>query len=222
MEDFLYKNKKGLAIFGVIVVVLIIGAFIFKVVWEGIYSAKINVRLAPSIAKLVIDDKEYSFGEHRIKPGTYEVKAVAEGFISKTGKLVAVADETTDILLYLEPTEDNANWYAEHPMEATALGDIKNDYAHTVMEKFIAENPKLKTLPIEIDYFTSDRSKRVKYSVFYQLNEDFSNYSFVITDYTGGNYDDAIEKLKARGLELDGHEIEYVDESESLEWGHAE
>lgn len=79
----------------------------------------------------------------------------------------------------------------------------------------IEENPILKSLPIKIDYFTKDYGKRVRYTISYKLNEDLSGFKIVITDYTGGNYEDAIEKLRARGAEIESLEVEYVEEIET-------
>ncbi|MBR5939239.1 hypothetical protein IKZ77_01665, partial [Candidatus Saccharibacteria bacterium] len=75
--------------------------------------------------------------------------------------------------------------------------------------------------PVRVEYFTTDYSKKVKYTINSQLNNDGTGFIIIITDYTGGNYEDALEKLRARGIDIDKYEIDYSDISNEFEWGHA-
>ena len=80
------------------------------------------------------------------------------------------------------------------------------------LEAFYDENPILKVLPIKIDYFTKNYAKRVRYTISYQLAEDLSGFKILITDYTGGNYEDALSKIRARGFSPEDYEILYFEE----------
>ena len=222
MQDYLYNNKKKVLIVGLIVLILIIGISIYGIVRNMLYSATVSITVAPSVAKVYIDGKEYgSIGEYKLKPGEYEVEAVADGFQKKAGHLVAVANETVNISMYLEPTAENSDWYLEHPEDALTMGDIKADEAAKVIEQLAEKHPILKQLPIEVDYFSDDYSKRTRYTISYLLAEDNTSFTITITDYTGGNQKDALEKLKARGVNLDDYEIDYTSLSKDSEWGHA-
>ena len=80
--------------------------------------------------------------------------------------------------------------------------------------------PVIKKLPIKVEYYSDDSSKYTYYYIGYELKDDES-LIIKITDYTGGNYENALEKLKAEEIDLEKYTIEYSDESTSLQWGHA-
>ena len=74
---------------------------------------------------------------------------------------------------------------------------------------------------MNIDYFTNNGAKRVRYSISYEIEEGATKFSITITDYSGGNYDDAMLRLEKRGVKKGQYEIKYIDKSEDSEWGHA-
>lgn len=222
MQDFIYKHKKTLIIGGVLIFVAIVAASIFGIIWNKIYSATISIMVTPTIAKVVIDGKEYdTIGEYKMKPGEYSVEVSADGFITKTEEFVAVENETTKVQLYLTPTEENSDWYAEHPEDALIFGELKSNEAYEKLQELKEEYPILNQLPIEIDYFTSGYANRIKYTISYELNDDNTNFIIVITDYSGGNYENALSKLEARGVKVEDFEIKYIDDSTNSEWGSA-
>jgi len=204
MQDFVYQNRKKIIVAGVVALVLIIGISIYFIVWNMLNSVTVNITVTPSIAKVMIGEREFgTLGDYKIMPGEYEVVVSAEGFVTKTGKLVAVADETVNVSMYLEPTEENKDWYLNHPEDALIMGDIKSDYTARDLAKLREEKPILKQLPIEINYYTANYAKRVHYVISYVLVENNTDFIITVTDYTGGNYEDALAKLVARGVDLD-------------------
>ncbi|MBQ3464616.1 PEGA domain-containing protein [Candidatus Saccharibacteria bacterium] len=222
MQDSLFKHKKKIIIAGVVLLVVIIGISIFSLVRSKIYSATLNIRVTPISAEVKIGDKNYkTTGTYKVKPGNYDVEVSAEGFITKTDTIEINEDETIDFQVFLLPTEENADWYDEHPDDSLILGEIKYSLTLEALEKLQEENPILNELPMNIDYFTSDGAKRVNYSISYKLEENNTKFHIVITDYSGGNYNDAITRLEKRGVAKDQYEIEYVDKTEDMEWGHA-
>lgn len=222
MLDFLVRHKKAVIASGVLALILIIAISVYFIIDDMAKTAKVSIIVAPSIAKVKIGDNNYeAYSEIRLRPGDYVVEISAEGFKAKTGELKAAENETTDIRVYLEPEEGNENYYAENPMEATILGDLKAAETMKQIEKLAGENPILNSLPIEIDYYTKDYAKRVKYTITYALNDDNTSFTIIIMDYTGGNYEDALSKIKARGFEPKNYMIEYKDLSSGSEWGYA-
>ena len=219
---FIYKHKKLLIATTVIVFVLVVSVSAFFIIWNSLHSAVVSVTVAPSIAKVFIGDTTYdSVGTYKVIPGEYDVLVEADGFLPKTGKLVAVANETVNILLYLEPTEDNNSWYSEHPVDALIVGEAKNNQLNENLEQLMEDAPILRQLPINIDYFTKNYAKRIKYTISYVLVDSISGFKITITDETGGNYEDALEKLRARGVNPEEYEIEYNDVSVDYKWGYA-
>lgn len=220
MMDFLAKYKKTV-IGGILALVLIIGVSVYFIVDDMAKTAKVKIVVSPSIATVKIDGKAYgTYGEFKVRPGEYTVEISAEGFEPKNGKLKAVENETVEIKTYLEIEEGN-NYYAEHPEDAVVLGDIKAAETLEKVEELKGEYPILEKLPLEIDYYTNDYAKRVKYTITYELNEDKDGFTIMIIDYTGGNYADAIAKLTARGADSEKYAIEYRDVTSESEWGRA-
>ena len=128
LREFVYKNKKKLIIVGLLILLTIIGISVYFIIMNRLYSVTLNTVISPSIAKVMVGDNEYgALGTYKIRPGEYDVEVYADGFITKTGKLVAVEYETVEISLALEPTAENSNWYDKHPWDATAAGDIRSD-----------------------------------------------------------------------------------------------
>lgn len=129
MEDLFQKRKRQLLVGVIAVIAVILAVSAFFIIRAKIYSATLNVVVSPSTAKIKIGDKEYntSVGEIKLKPGEYEVEVFADGFVTKKGKMTLVEDGTFNFALYLDPTDDNADWYEDHPWDATARGDIINN-----------------------------------------------------------------------------------------------
>ena len=222
MLDFLVRHKKTVIASGVLALVLIIAISVYFIIDGMAKTAKVSIIVAPSIAKVKIGDNNYeAYSEIRLRPGDYAVEISAEGFKTKTGELKAAENETTDIRVYLEPEEGNENYYAENPMEATILGDLKAAETMKKIEELAEKNPILNSLPIEIDYYTKDYAKRVRYTIIYALNDDNTGFTIIIMDYTGGNYEDALEKLTARGFEPKDYTIKYENLTSESEWGYA-
>lgn len=209
MEDIIYKNKKKIAIGVALVLVLIIGAAIYHAIWNGIYSATMNIMVAPSIAKVKVDGREYgTMEEFRVKPGEYTAEIYAEGFITKNVTVTAEAGETTNIFEYLEPAEGNENWYAEHGEDGAMIGDIMYLQFGEANEKLAEKNPIMKVLPVKVEYFTANYSKYIKYDLNYEVGKD-EKLTILINDFSGGNKDLAMEKLKSFGYDLSKYEIKY-------------
>ncbi len=222
MRDFLYKHRRTV-FWGMIVgLLLIVGISVFFIVKDRIYSARVDILVTPSIAKVKIDDHEYStMGEYKIKPGEYEVEVSADGFVSKKEKIVAIKDEITNVQVFLDPVESNADWYNEHPGDGLILGEIQSNIAAQAVQALKEKNPILNELPLEIDYYTPNLAGRVHYTISYQLNDENNGFSVLVIDYSGGNYDNAILRLENLGFDMSRYEIEYIDESEEDDWGYA-
>ena len=222
MQEFIYKHKKALMIAGVVGVILIVIVSTYFVVMDKINSATVNVMVTPSIAKVKVGDRVLgTIGEYKIQPGEYIVEVSAEGFETKTGNLVAVADETVDIKMFLTPTDAGNDWYETHELDALILGEIKSAYALEALQALKDKNPILNQLPVEIDYYTDNYAKRIKYTLSYVLNEANDGFVITITDYTGGNRELAMARLKNLDADVSKYTIKYTDESAGSEWGHA-
>lgn len=83
-------------------------------------------------------------------------------------------------------------------------------------EQFYDKYPLAAKLPIRIDYYVDGYGAQVKYNIYSHLTGEGENESFsvLIEDYTGGNYEPALERIRNLGFNPDDYEIEYKDLSE--------
>lgn len=189
-DGFLMRNWKWILGAGVAVLVLVLVAASVFVAEGWINSAKISVTVTPSIATVRVGDYEFAaVGEYRVPAGEYEVEVFAEGFETKTGRLVAVPDETVEVRLFLTPTVGNEDWYEKHPGDALVLGDLRNDAAILEFEALKAEQPILKYVPY----------KAFNYSLNY---EEVSGGVQVLVAAELGFRDAAVAYLQGTGLDL--------------------
>ena len=77
----------------------------------------------------------------------------------------------------------------------------------------------MKKLPITVDKFNSDYSKRTKYVVSYTIDGD--KVTILIKDYTDVGLDAIRAATETKGYTFDGCEIKYQDLSVEMENGHA-
>ncbi len=220
--EFLVKHKKATIVGGVVTLIVIIAISVYFIMDNLARTATVKIIVAPSIATVKIGEEEFaSYGEFRIRPGEYAVEISAEGFLTKEIEIEAAEGETTEVKLYLEAEEGN-NYYSENAKDATILGDLKAAETQQKVDELKEEYPILEKLPIKIDFYTNDYSKRVKYTITYQLEDGNNGFVIVISDYTGGNYESALEKLTARGAKLEDYEIRYENLSDTVVSGRAE
>lgn len=202
MQDFVYKHKKKIAIIAGIILAVIIAVGIYFGVVDRMKSATIDITVVPSIAKVKIGNQEFgTMGEYRIYPGEYEVEISAEGFVTKTGKLVAVADDTVAVSLFLEPTAENSDWYEKHPEDALALGDIRSNQKLLEFEALKEKNTILNYIP----YYT------YKYTVLYEECEEAKESLCVLIDAGFGFRDFAVEFLRSTGEDLSRYYVKLLD-----------
>ena len=211
MVGMIYKNKKKIIIGVALVLVLIIGAVIYYAVWNGIYSATMNIMVAPSIAKVKVDGREHGvMEEFRVKPGEYTAEISAEGFVTKSVTVTATAGETANIFEYLEPVEGNENWYAEHGEDGAMIGDIMYLQFGEANEKLAEKNPIMRVLPMKVEYYTANYARYIRYDLNYEGGED-EKITIFINDFSGGNEELAKERLNSLGYDLSEYEIKYND-----------
>lgn len=73
--------------------------------------------------------------------------------------------------------------------------------------------PIISQLPINISYYGSNYSGYTNYVISYEADDDYKNIKLIITDYTGGNRENALNEIRKRGYNPSDYTIEYKDES---------
>lgn len=97
------------AVIFVIAVIAILIAFIINIP----KTATIEVIVAPSDAKILIGDKRYKNGTHKIEPGDYSIAVTRDNFSPYASEFSIEEGETKKLLVCLNEIDGNT-WYDEH------------------------------------------------------------------------------------------------------------
>jgi len=81
-----------------------------------------------------------------------------------------------------------------------------------------AKYPLITALPVEVNEYINNYSDYVNYKITYNKSSDNSTVTILITDITGGNYDNAIKKIASLGYDPNNYDIEYSDQSAQNYW----
>lgn len=206
------NNWRKFIIAAVLFVVIILGISLPFIIIDMINSATISVTVAPSIARVKIDGRGYDAGgNYKVKPGEYDVEISADGFETKTKTIVAVANETTNLVAYLEPTLENSDWYNTHPEDSLIMGEVKNTETIEILNRLSEENPILSKLPYKVEYYTEDYSDKFNYVITYELGVDAETFKIIIKDYMGNGKKLATDWLAGNGATDGTYDVEYKD-----------
>lgn len=220
-----YKRNRRILIGGLVSVLIIILAISLGfLIYGRIYSAELNILVAPSIATVKVGDAEFSpSGNYKMMPGEYAVEIKAEGFETKTGKIVLSADKTSELHLYLNSNDEStANWYETHAEDALIVGEIQNAETLKMVNKLLEKEPALKEFPLIVEYYSDDFSEYTKYIISYGLDDSDRGFYLIMKDYTGVGMIGAISKMQELGMNTVGVELRYENLSGDSLSGHAE
>jgi len=213
MDEKYYRNRKIVIVVACVLFLALAGFVIYRAIWNSIYSATLQMTIAPSIATVQVDGTtRKASGKIRVKPGDYSLEISADGFVSKTVEVTAVAGETVSVMDYLEPSEGNENWYAEHEGDAMIQTEVMIKKMQEAYAKLAEENPIMDHLPVSIEYYLNDYSIYVKYNIRYEVDED-SVITIIIDDFSGGNKSLAMDKLRSFEVDISKYQIIYNDRS---------
>lgn len=81
------------------------------------------------------------------------------------------------------------------------------------VEDFDKKYPLLAKLPIRVEYYVNGYGAYIKYNIFAKIEGSANDQSFsvLIEDYTGGNYDAALDRIRNLGFKPEDYKIEYKD-----------
>lgn len=118
---------------------------------------------------------------------------------------------------YFEWSNDSNNaYYSGYRTLYTCLPSTDLIYGEfgcvDMFEKTAAEIfPIIQVLPVMVDYYENNYTVYTKYYITYDIVGDNESIVLEIDDYTGGNYDKAIAKIRELGYDPDDYEITYSD-----------
>lgn len=204
-EQFEFENRKrffklGIMVFAVLVFIAIVGWII-----NAPKTAKLNILVAPTDAKVTVGGKKFNNGTHRIEPGTYDIEITRDEFESYTGQVTVESGKTEKLYVCLQKIDGNDEYYDAH----------EKDYqtCYTVQE-YLAEK-------LDSEKYTDPIFKVAQYSSYDKgfyispyLTED--NEARVIirlvtcsAERAEGLKQNAMEWLRGQGIKTEDYEFEY-------------
>lgn len=202
------KNKVyRRTVFGgsVVFVLIIVVISVVNIVWNKVYSATIDLIVAPADSTIMVNDELMKAGEHRMKPGEYRVEISREGFESEV-KVVSLEEGGTEVVLVaLIPNDPSTmDWYETHEEDAMiADGVVSQEYAEysdEMTEKYdIVEDLPVRTYGYILGYGNCEENG----------GPDFC----VVIKAEFGYRDEAVEYLQKTGKDMAKYYVEIEDYS---------
>ena len=210
-------NKKIKIIIGIasFFMVSIIAISVFFIVDNLRKTASITFAIAPLSADIKLNGVSYNNSQtYNVVPDNY----VLEGYFEPYQEVFTLKDHESKTV-YLEMTAiEGTNWYEDHPEDGIIMDTIIEHELNEASEFITEKYPLLGILPINVEYYTND-SEYVYYTISYNL-EDTNNPIILVKDYTGNNYDNAINRIKLEGYDPADYKIEYQDKTEQFNYGY--
>ena len=206
-----FIKEHSLIILIVVVSVILVGFLLFISI-KNMFSAKLEILVVPTDAKIMIDGQRYENKKtyESLMVKTIHVDISMEGFDSKSFDLELKKDETTKIYTYLT---GNDAWYVEHKddedvsifleliNEANGEEEVKNMH-----EKY----PILSVLPIVYEKYLNNYTQYISYRIDVgEFEGCSSDFCLMITDISGGNRERALQAIRDKGFNPDDYEILY-------------
>lgn len=189
---------------GIIVILLI--TLIYLII-DNKNNVTMKILVTPQSAKIIINEKEYQNGSYKVPAGSYDIKISKEGFVSQEQQYEVGEGGKINIYAMLEQEEGKTNWYDEHEEDALLVDPIM-EYLNSLRLKEQKEKyPLLEVLPIEVEYYEKNYSQYVKYKIYGEISQ--SKVVIRIVDYTGDNYEKALENIRARGYRPEDYQVIY-------------
>ncbi|HMI09103.1 MAG TPA: PEGA domain-containing protein [Candidatus Saccharimonadales bacterium] len=177
MENNTSKNLKIVLVFAGIVLLSIVGYFIYTtIINQG--KVAVNIVAAPSSASITLNDEKISPGTVYLKAGQYKIKATKEGF-ADFSSTVSIIDklEGQSIPIPLTPVSDEANKWATDNQDAyTEVESKAGESAQKQGESFREKNPIVKQLPTD----------SLLYSIGYRSDPDDPTGESIILEIDAG------------------------------------
>lgn len=205
--DFVRTHWKKMTVILVVLLVVLIGIFIGRSIYLKVNNATLKVVVAPADAKVVVGGKRYKNGEHRIKPGEYDVSVAREGFEDYSEKLTIEENGYGEVYLCMNNT-DGTDWYSDNEKYAKLCDQIhEHQYDKETAEKFSDK----------IFSVTPFHSYDKGFNIDAQLDEETGKITITIEplscryDRAKGLEKNALEWLEKAGINLENYTIEYYE-----------
>ncbi len=211
MIDFISRHKIA---FGVICGSIIFVLLLVYISIKMVFSASLDLLIVPTDATIMIDGERYENGIYEnLMAGTKKVVISREGFDTAEYDIELKRGELTRLYAHLG---GNPEWYENLTDQDTLyLLDIIYEYeGQQQLKELRAKYPIMESLPIVFERYFNNFTEYVHYRIDGgEFNECENSFCLKITDYSGGNYDRALDLMREKGYNPDDYEIFYEDSS---------
>lgn len=207
-------KPKTIGIITISLLVIIIGISVYFIIENMKRSVSLRFLIAPSSATITLDNQSFENSNfYKYYPGDYHLTISRDGFKTYETDITLLPDDTLEFTYSLDILPGNEDFYQTHPGEAYALETIWANQmivdSSIVSEKY----PLLSVLPINVEYYIQN-SRYVHYTISFRINNP-EDVTILISDYSGGSHDFALDRIRTEGYNPDDYTIEYIDLSEN-------
>jgi hypothetical protein len=200
------KEYKYLAIAILMVLVSLMGYFIYCAISQSKNNATIDVLIAPSGSKVKLNGHGIRVGKIKVKSGEYTINAYKNGFTDGEVKVSVKVGETRFAGLILEPNDPSTkSWYDNHPEDASLADGIVGQRLGQDSADAVAENPLISKLP----FLGPSLEYRIDYGISAEGKDNPAIYIRAISPQAREN---AINWIKKQGFDPGKMEIIYSAE----------
>lgn len=215
LED-IDKNSKRIAIvlsilIGLCAIVIIYIVAVIPLINYLTKKTYIEIAVAPTTAKIYLNDQEYHNGTYEIEPGTYSVRIEADNFTSKQSEIKIVKRQDAQLVNYLLHKTEGLNYFLRSSSDLEILRRVNNDNDVTDFLQKYDNKLKIKNnLPILLNYYDESVSSVIQASITDGTDKAECKYAFCLYVDTSKAYEQrAREVIKAAGYSYDDYEVIY-------------
>ncbi|MDR0979870.1 MAG: PEGA domain-containing protein [Candidatus Nomurabacteria bacterium] len=140
------RQRIGLII-GVLAGVMVLGMVVIFAVRSLVYSAKLQLTIAPTGATVILDGKQIKAENQDIKPGEHTLRVEHDGFIAEEQQFSVAKNETYSVLIALVPEDDNADYYLYNERDQIIRDGKITQRQDQAMREAYESDPIMKILP---------------------------------------------------------------------------
>jgi len=196
-------------IFGSFIAIIIL----ISLIWWFLNKDKtstLEILVAPSSANILINNKKYTNGTYKIKPGNYTVNITKDNFNTYSSDIILSKNQTTQVYQGLKQSDGSNNWYLEHKEDDIILSAIGGKAADETQQNLASKNPILQYIP-----YTED-SNGVKYKIDAQITNNDLEYLIISFNTCSAQSietykTEALNWIKTKGIDPSIYNIKYSD-----------
>ncbi len=136
----------GLIVAALALVLIVIS--VTRVAHDQVYSAQLNLKIAPTGAKIVVNGASTGPGIVGVKPGTVAITVSRSGFASQTKTLkVAKGQKLTIAMALTSNSPSTKDWYSNNSNDEATLEQVTGQQYNQQSTQSVQQVPLIQQLP---------------------------------------------------------------------------